>query len=222
MAEKETKTDEKKDELVTTDVFDKGMETVADIAKSITDLKTIKKAKGDDGEDGKDEKDSKKKKGDEEDESEDFTDKAVGASDEIRKGVEVSAFLNDLVEEVGKSINGLTKSVSKGNDAIAKALMDTLEIQKSMIETIKDLSAKVEKFESAPATGRKTILSKGVERFSGADETVGLTKSQIINKLSDLIQKGEAVTLDMSYFESTGKIRNRDVAAKIFTKEVNA
>ena len=207
------------EEVVTADIFDKGLETLKGIAKSVSEdlsksKKKVKKAETD-VEDKEDDK--------EDDEDEDFAEKAMSGSDDIRKGVEVSAFLNDMIEEVGDSINGLAKSVTKGNDAIVKALADTLEVQKSMVETIKALSERVDKFESAPAGGgRKSIITKGIQRFSGGDDSTALTKSQIITKLTDLVQKGEATAHDMAYYESTGRIKNREVAAKIFPKEVNA
>lgn len=175
---------------VSEDVLMKAIEKVEDLSKSITEGK----------ETGKVEKS--------------FAAQATEASDEIKKGVEVSDFLEHFVSETGDYMDGLSTKITKSIELNHELLTGLTDVIKSFGAEITSLKEQVAAFGDAPATGAKAIR-KGIQRFE--EESVELTKSQIVDKLGDMIQKGIARTSDMLYFETTGRLRP-ELAAKM--KEV--
>jgi DNA-binding ferritin-like protein len=205
MAEKvEEKVDEKKDETpLTEEGLMKGITQIADLVKSL-----------------------KEKTDETDDETDTFAKGAADASDEIRKGIEVSNFLEDLVNEVGDSIDKLNKSQGEGAGAIKKSITDMGEIMKSTMETMKAsfdaLGERMKALETTPVGGRKSVLVKGEERFTegGDEDSAKISKAQIVDKLLILKSAGKATTLDIASFETTGKLK-KSLRDEIFpVKEV--
>ncbi|CAK0763504.1 hypothetical protein CCP3SC1AL1_320019 [Gammaproteobacteria bacterium] len=189
----EEKVEEKKDEEtpLTEEGLMKGIHKIEDLVKSLKEAAAPKE---------------EEKKDDEKT----FVQKSIDNSDEIRKGVDVAPFLEDLTSEIGDSIDKLAKSQVEGKDAIVKSLADFGTTVKESFETMKksfdDLNERIEKLENTPIGGRKSVLVKGQERFE-QPEGQKLTKAQVIDKLMDLKKSGKATTQDIAVFESSGKLK---------------
>jgi hypothetical protein len=173
-------------------------------------------AKGDFGKDDKDEKAEKafppkmdaKKDGKDEDEDKDakmgksLSDHAQDNSD-VQKGLELSSFLagwadvqhsaltsteSRIVSTLRKSLSGLSESQESFNGDLAKsisALAEVLAIQ----------SQRIEQLESTPARAPKSVTavekSFGAGGPAAAQSGEALSKSQVLNAMVDMVEKGK-------------------------------
>lgn len=181
-----------KDAPISTEQFMQGVQKLEDIAKSLTE------------------------KAGAETEEADIAKGMIEGSDEIKKGVEVSAFLNDLVEETSTTLARFEKSIKGSNDEIVKGIVETVAVIKSVADNLKELGDRVQALEKSPAGARKSVISKGLDRFEG--EELELSKSQVKTKLEDLIMKGEAHASEMALFEGSGMLKT-ETKQKIYKKE---
>lgn len=190
---KEEKVVEKseKDTALSADQFMQGVQKLEDIAKSLTE-KT-------------------------EDPAPDIAKSMMENSDEIKKGVEVSAFLNDLVEETSGVLTRIEKSMKDSNGELTKGLTDAIGVIKSLAEEVKSMGEKVQALEKSPAGTRKSVINKGLDRFED-DDKLELTKSQVKDRLEDLIMKGEAHASEMALLEGSGVLKS-ETKQKIYKKE---
>lgn len=135
----------------------------------------------------------------------------VEDSDTLRKGFEVSAFLEALTDATVESVDRLSKSqadfqneqrafnakVQKALTAMGNMLLKT---QKSMADA-----------DERPVVSRpRSVLSKSEisERFDGQGdaEAPRYTKSQTLDALTELAVKGEVPALVVSAYESSGYV----------------
>lgn len=144
-----------------------------------------------------------------------FADTAA-ESDNVRKAIDVSDFLSDLVYTIAEHTDSLTESVEKSldgfvyqqrfNQAMASAM-------KQMGELIKGLSEQVQGIGKQPAATRKSDVSATVveKSFANANPASNdtLSKSQIAAKLMTLMESGDKSVTDQDVIraETTGLIR---------------
>jgi hypothetical protein len=173
----------------------------------------------------------------EEEQEKSFAEKAVESSENLRKAIEVSDFLSDLVEEVGKAIDGLKSEVRGRLDGIEKSLADAgnlraqvteafsmsmkglLDLVKSSSVNLEDLKKSIDELGSQPVHGRKSKLTVLEKSFNANENENTLTKSQILSTLTEMVISGqEGVTAnDIVRFESGGSL-NPAVLQKVKTR----
>jgi hypothetical protein len=190
-----------------------------------SDLDGINKSQDEDedDEDGKDLDPRAAKKDDDEDEDEDkgkgpvpfafgggkdmgkSMAQAAQESDTIQKGIEVSDFLMEL-----------TKSFALGLESVFAA--EQGDFNKSLGEAVVNIgyglgavNKSVETASNAPATAPKSQLRAvpgGVQALQKGmgNPLEGLTKSQILDTMTSMMEKGQCSTLDVVKFETTGDL----------------
>lgn len=192
----------KSDEVVSEEDLLKAIETLEEFSKAA-------KAEEEEEEDEDDEDEEEKKSIEESDDD----------NETLEKAIEVSPFLEALVNEtslaleaVGKDVNGLRKSVSDFDGKY-------IEILKALNESIKGLSSKIEAFEKStsdrlavietqPAGARKSIM-KAVEikkAFVGGEgggdpDFNSLSKRQVADALTKAWQDGKIKDTTVMAFE---------------------
>lgn len=146
----------------------------------------------------------------------------LGGSEPMRKAIEVSEFLEGLVEGVSnvlanrigrleKSFATLAATQKVTNEVLAKSMKGVVDQMRGDREELKKSFAT---FGSAPVSGRKSFANATVleKSFVGNDGTAGkyesLTKSQKAEMLSDLLIKGQPgiQAADVVNVETTGII----------------
>ena len=151
--------------------------------------------------------------------------------EEVQAKIDVSEFLKSLVDHTGEVIGGLRQVVAKSDLAHESrylSLTDTIsEVQETQGKigiVLKAICEKIGVIENAPAHAPKaeTVSKSEVtaqREFSSGLETEGTeplfkglsaqpleAKSQITEKLCDLVRKGEAKDLDVIGFETSGHL----------------
>lgn len=196
--EDEKKVDETK---VDENVFEKALTKLEDIVKACSGGGGGAAAEGETEE----EQAAEEKKASKKPIKKSFEATAEEASDEIAKGLEVSEFLKDLVGEVGGSIDSLSKSIGSQSDII-KSVVATQgqigEILKAFGAELKEQRTAIDALKVAPAAGRKSVISKGVERFED-EEAAKLNPTTIKKALEGLFEKGQASAADIVRYESS-------------------
>ena len=172
-------------------------------------------------EDEDDKKDEAKKAMDKEDD-----DKEMGKSlsdhaqahEEVQKGLELSAFLKGwtdvqekalvstegrILSQVQKSLQGLADTQESFNGELAKSIA-------SLAEVLALQSQRIEQIEATPARGPKSQVA-AVEKSFGAGGVApeggeSLSKSQVLDTMVDMVQKGKISATDVVKFESTSQL----------------
>ena len=156
------------------------------------------------------------------------------SNDSVRKALEVSEFLDNLVksisgriekqsETIGTHNENLAKSLlaqEQSNELLAKSLMGMVRSQKAILEqnaelqkSVRVLNKRLKAIEEQPMV-RKSVASaqpinKSFEASAGSKPkaTNELSKSQISAKLMTAYEGGNtALMTDVLAFESTGKV----------------
>lgn len=187
------------------------------------------------GDDGGDDEDEDKDEGDEDAEKAlsgdalSFAEEAAAGSENIRKAIEVSDFLADLVDRVGDAIDGIRKNLDSRVEAIEKSLLTVCEANQSVVQAVaetlrKSFQAVSEKTDQQAETLRKSldilndelsrtparapkakvsVLEKG---FNDEEKGIEMSKADILKSLSDMFERGEpgVTSLDVIRFESSG------------------
>lgn len=155
------------------------------------------------------------------------------SGDNVRKALEVSDFLSELVKGLSSVLAGqqdtINKSITDSNESqqvlmksfegIAKAQVAVLETQANLAKSIKQLSAKVTALETAPVV-RKSVSSATqvieksfnngakqggvVVNNTQSNQPINLNKSMALAKLSDLCKSDNSLVQDVLALESTG------------------
>ena len=173
---------------LTEDVFEKGIKKIEEIATNLAKSAEVIPDK------------------------EDFSKKATLQSDDIKKGVEVSPFLRDLVEEVGESLGKQSDTISttmKDYGEVIKSLTETVrDVVKGLTDEVKAMKDQIKDFESQPVSKKKAI-TKSVERFGDPEnaEEGDLSKSQVIEKLTAMHEVGKCSAHDIVKYETTGLMK---------------
>lgn len=176
--------------------------TVEDVQRLEKGKKSSKKAKSESEDDG------------DESEAEKSLMTELEEDDTIRKGFEVSEFLEKSMEIVSGSVDTLSKSLHQSvkqqtmvNDAMSKSL-------KAVGDVLTEISGRLKKIEDTPIGTRKSALSKGETREmggAGGEGRPGLpTKKAILGFLeSEVLTKSmNGVTpMDVARFEQLNETR---------------
>lgn len=160
--------------------------------------------------DAKDVEEKDEKDEDEEKVEKSFVKKATSESEELKKGVEVSDFLAELVNQIGESVDSTNHLVKSQQRETNKNIVELAKSLKGIGEALSGVMERIEAVEKTPVSPRKSVLSKsekGVQRFE--DVEVEMSKSQILNKMTNLVEKGDPSVNadDVIRFESTGRMR---------------
>jgi len=169
--------------------------------------------------------DNEPEENEEEDEFEKSTTSDITSSDSVKKALEVSEFLRDLVTGISNVIESHTTELNKSlasNDStqnllaksfegIAKSQRVVLETQAELLKSMRTLGKRIKTLEDQPMV-RKSVPSattKVVEKsFAGAPNASAenkLTKSQAVQKLAEGIQGGRRdLMTDLLALEGTG------------------
>jgi len=202
-----TQEHQKEEEEIEASALEKAADALHKIADKLTD-EDIEKArkKGGRNPDGEDEEEEEpEEEAGEGDEEKSFYDEAKDESSEIRKAVEVTDFLNDLVKAIGKSMDSLRKSVTDSNKAVMSTLATMAKSMATVAEEVQDLADRVEDLEKTPVGGKKSITaSAGIER-SFSDAGTELSGDEILDQLTEWAMKGEhgITSIDVSQYETT-------------------
>lgn len=183
---------------------------------------------GDDNPEPEDTGDSDTDDEPEQDEGEDEpVEKSLTGGESVRKALEVSSFLSELIgslngilegqrEEFSKSIQAnshTTDLLAKSFAGIAKSQRAVLETQAELMKSVRNMSKRIKALESQPVV-RKSVpnvqaLNKSFPASAGSvvTESNQLSKSEISGRLMAEIEKGNSgLTQDLLAFESTGNV----------------
>ncbi len=139
-----------------------------------------------------------------------FVEKAKEESDDIKKGMEVSDFLSDMITQVGESIDNMNELMKSEVTGVHEAVKEIAKSLKDVGEATLQLTQRMTEIEKTPIGVRKSVLThleKGIARFGEGDKE--LNKSQVLTKMVGLVEKGGTIvtTDDVISFENSGKIR---------------
>jgi hypothetical protein len=184
----------------------------------------------------KSEEDEKKKKDEmekasacKEDEKEDKDEEKMEKKKSMKKSIEE---LSDILEEDELELvkawraEQEEETVVKSED-IAKAVSDITsaqveELKKSMNaqnDLIKSLSEQVKKLSSQPAYDKRSIDTLETLAKSGTQDSVTISKSQVLDTMLDLQKSGKGVTSHhVAEFEATGNISNGQIKALVMSE----
>lgn len=188
----------------------KGQE-LDEIEKAVLNAAVAKKDKKDDAE--AEEKPAFMKG---QDEDEDEVEKSLvdyaEENEDVAKGFEVSSFLSAWAavqdeaqtaseDRISKSIRAAAEEQNTFNGQLAKSVAQLAEVLSIQAQ-------RIEQLESSPARGPKSATA--VEKSFGAGGTAPqgeeLSKSQVSDALTELVQKGDIPALDAIRFDSTGEL----------------
>jgi hypothetical protein len=184
----------------------------------------------------KSEEDEKKKKDEmekasacKEDEKEDKDEEKMEKKKSMKKSIEE---LSDILEEDELELvkawraEQEEETVVKSED-IAKAVSDITsaqveELKKSMNaqnDLIKSLSEQIKKLSSQPAYDKRSIDTLETLAKSGTQDSVTISKSQVLDTMLDLQKSGKGVTSHhVAEFEATGNISNGQIKALVMSE----
>lgn len=143
-----------------------------------------------------------------------FTDEA-DEDEVIRKSVEVSDFLESLVNQIGESIDPLTKALIKSQANQEQRYADIAKMVGNLSTVVKGLAQELGAIKNSPVRMKKSVTKevsapeKTFEPEDTANKDGGkeLSKSQVADGMFELMKKGEVDPLEISKFEVTGEIR---------------
>jgi hypothetical protein len=135
----------------------------------------------------------------------------------VSRDLDVSEFLAGFAQVVHKSLQSMEARVSdRVLTAIAKSDSQAEEVQKSLAGSLAALgevltlhAQRIEQVESGAARPPKSIISKGQGAIESPVEAGGnglenMTKSQINDKIGELVQKGQATVQEALKYDHTG------------------
>jgi len=166
---------------------------------------------------------------------------AAQQNETIQKGVEVSEFLAELAKAIGAGLEGIEARVQAHVDAMGQQLFGTLtnfageqgEFNKSLAEAVANIGygvagsiEQVDQVAQMPANGPKgqmQVMKGGqgqqgfVNKSFGGGEGESLNKSQVLDVMQDMLEKGQVTPLDIIKFDTTGELRP-DLGPRILQK----
>lgn len=144
-------------------------------------------------------------------------------NDNVRKALEVSEFLDELVKGLSTILTGhkaeIQKSITSSeysSEIIAKSMQGLFKSQKAVIETITDLSKsnaallkRLGKLEAQPLVRKSVQTAQALDKSFGTSTTEAtgskLSKSQAVMKLTEAYEKGNSdLRNDILALEGTG------------------
>jgi hypothetical protein len=156
-------------------------------------------------------------------------DAAMGQSETLQKGIELSGFLADFAKAFGSGLEGLeartAQTVEQATNAILSQVGSYLDARfaeqatfnKSLAEAIVNIGhgvagnlEQINQVAQAPAGPPKSQLRGGVQAieksFAGPKGDT-ISKSQKLDVMVDLVEKGQLNSLEVCKFETTGQLR---------------
>ena len=166
----------------------------------------------DEGEEEAPEAAEEEDEGEEDEEAEKSLGSQASISDIIKSNsatgpvVDVAPFIETLVDQVSDSDENLRKSIVALQDQ-QSGFNDTL--QKSIValgNLVLDMNKKLNSVWDAPVSGRKSVMSKSevAERFEAA--APAFNKTQVLDTMVELVQKGHINPIDVSRYEATNSM----------------
>jgi len=152
-----------------------------------------------------------------EEDGEDFASEA-NEDEVIQKSVEVSDFLESLVNQIGESIDPLTKALIKSHGKTEKRYEDIATMVGNLSTVVKGLAQELGAIKNSPVRLNKsqTTDAKPLEKTFEPDATgekinkaaMGdFTPAKIADGMFELMKKGECDPLEITRFETDGTIR---------------
>lgn len=131
-------------------------------------------------------------------------------SENVEKAMDVSGFVEDLVD-----------SVTIGLDSVAKSVHEQIEINKKLVDVVKSLSdtivelsdklntveSKVDEISREPISVKKSVTEYVDRKFSGSEASGQFTPLEIRTKLEELVLKGQLSPIEIARYESTGILK---------------
>jgi len=163
-----------------------------------------KKGKKDEKEDKKDDKDDMGKS----------MQAAFESSDTLNEGIDVSPFLAEFAKSFAYGLQGIEARLGRYiNETIKKSIDEFAETQgefnKSLAEAVVNIghgiNGAIEQTEAmvqAPARGPKSMMVDN-SISKGGNNVDQLSKSQILDHMCDLVEKGQINSMEVIKFEST-------------------
>jgi len=144
---------------------------------------------------------------------------AVKENETIQKGIEVSDFLMELTKSFAAGLDHVMKTVMAHVDQrLGQFATEQGDFNKALGEAVVNIghglgavNKSVEATGAAPAAGPKSQLRAvpgGVSALSKGmgNPMEGLTKAQILDTMTGMMEKGQCSTLDVVKFETTGDL----------------
>lgn len=132
----------------------------------------------------------------------------VSGSKELRKGFEVSSFLETLVDTNVEAVDGLAKSQA---EAFAEQRAFNAKVQKALVaigNAVMGLKKSQADSEEEPVQARpRSVIHKSevAERFGGGEsQAPSYSREQTLNAITDMAMKGEIDAIAVSAYESSG------------------
>lgn len=173
-----------------------------------SDLDDTKKAQDDSDKDDKDEYDEEAKKS--------LADHA-NSNEDVQKGLELSPFLAGWAEVQAEAANSMeqrivsriSKSLSEIDEENSKFQSEMAKSVAALAEVMSLQGQRLEQLESTPARGPKSQAQPVEKSFGPGGQSQGeeLSKSQVIDTMIDMVQKGQLNAQDVVQFESTSELR---------------
>ena len=204
-----------------------------------------KKDEKDEKEEKKDDKDEKKKppfppKDDEDEDEGKFgksMEEAVSENETLRKGIEVSEFLSEFAKSFAVGLQGLETRVTNnvigqvvgalnefaGSQAnFNKSLADAIvNIGHGITGTISQAEQVAQAPVGPPKSQLRAVQQQGVQVLQkGQQHGNELSKAQILDRMSDLVEKGKLNSLEVIKYESTNQMSpaTEDTVMKSFSQ----
>lgn len=158
----------------------------------------------------------------------------LNSNDSVRKALEVSEFLGELVKGISTVIEGQRKDINKSLghsetllgafgktfEGLAKSQKAVLETQAEVLKSIRALGKRMSSIEAQPvarksqATAKAQVINKSFEASIGNQPSAGnqLSKSEVLSKLNAEFAKGNMnAGQDILRYEATGNINDISV-----------
>jgi hypothetical protein len=164
---------------------------------------------------------------------------AAQQSETIQKGVEVSEFLSELAKAFGEGLQGIEARTHSLVENLGQQVFGALnqfageqgEFNKSLAEAVANIGygvagsmEQVEQVAQMPASGPKgqmQVIQGGgqgfVNKSFGGPGGETLDKSQVLDIMQDMLEKGQLTPLDIIKFDTTGDMR-QDLGPRILAK----
>ena len=145
---------------------------------------------------------------------------AASDNDSLSKGFEVSEFLHGWAEYNGESLQGVEARLSKSLEASATEQRQVYgELAKSiaaLAEVMTLQQQRIDQVESAPARGPQsaTAIDKSFSAGGVAPQGEQLSKAQVLDTMTAMVQAGELNPTEVVKFEST-KLLSADMDSKV-------
>jgi hypothetical protein len=145
-------------------------------------------------------------------------------SESIQKGIELSEFLTDVVKSFGAGLEGMeartTNVVEQATNSMLSQLGSYLsskfeeqaQFNKSMADAIVNIGhgvagniAQLDQVAQAPASAPKSQF-RAIEKSFAGPQGDNFDKSQKLDAMVDLVEKGRLSSIEVCKFESTGQL----------------